>query len=33
MVKYDETKKQVMVWSIMDNAWVTLAYWRMINGR
>lgn len=21
------------VWSIMDNAWVTLEYWEYINGR
>jgi len=21
------------VWSIMDNAWVTLAYWEWVNGR
>jgi hypothetical protein len=21
------------VWSIMDNAWVTLEYWKHINGR
>lgn len=21
------------VWSIMDNAWVTLAYWEYVNGR
>lgn len=23
----------VHVWSIHDNAWVTLAYWEFINGR
>lgn len=23
----------VYVWSIMDNAWVTLAYWEWVNGR
>jgi hypothetical protein len=23
----------VHVWSIMDNAWVTLDYWEYINGR
>jgi hypothetical protein len=23
----------VHVWSIMDNAWVTLEYWEYINGR
>lgn len=23
----------VHVWSIMDNAWVTLDYWRWLNGR
>lgn len=23
----------VHVWSIMDNAWVTLDYWNWINGR
>lgn len=23
----------VHVWSIMDNAWVSLAYWRWVNGR
>lgn len=21
------------VWSIMDNAWVTVAYWEWVNGR
>lgn len=23
----------VHVWSIFDNAWVTLDYWRWVNGR
>jgi hypothetical protein len=23
----------VHVWSIMDNAWVTLEYWNWVNGR
>jgi hypothetical protein len=23
----------VYVWSIFDNAWVTLDYWRWVNGR
>lgn len=23
----------VHVWSIMDNAWVTLDYWRWVNGQ
>jgi hypothetical protein len=23
----------VHVWSIHDNAWVTLAYWKWVNGR
>lgn len=24
---------EIHVWSIFDNAWVTLAYWRWVNGR
>jgi hypothetical protein len=23
----------IYVWSIMDNAWVTLEYWKWVNGR
>lgn len=23
----------VHVWSVFDNTWVTLAYWRWVNGR
>lgn len=24
---------KIYVWSIFDNAWVTIAYWQWVNGR
>ena len=28
-----DTKHVRLVWSIMDNAWVTLEYWNWVNGK
>ncbi len=25
--------EEPLVWSIFDNAWVTLSYWKWVNGR
>lgn len=31
--RYGAKMKEKLVWSIMDNAWVTLEYWNWINGK
>lgn len=32
-IRRDPVTGERLVWSIMDNAWVTESYWRWVNGR
>lgn len=31
--KFDPATGEELVWSIHDNAWVTVSYWEWVNGR